>query len=118
MYYLACTRFNNSTYEENMQYRKKNNYPVIYGSTLKIRDIYLPGSLIFVVEMNNEKNQIEGIALIENSLVCDRYHKIYDNPEYNKYIYRGKYWLSREMLDPEITKIFDTILFKGKSHLK
>ena len=40
---------------------------------------------------------------------------------YNRYIYRGKYWLSREQInasDPEILEIFDTVLFKGKSHLK
>lgn len=118
MHYIACTRFNNSTYEENMAYRKRHDYAAIYGSTLKIRDIYPPGAFIFVVEMNNEKNQIEGIGLIENTLVCDRYHNIYTNAEYNKYIYRGKYWLGKENIDPELTEIFNNILFKGKSHLK
>lgn len=118
MYHIACTRFTNSTYAENMEYRKKHNYPAIYGSALKIRDIYLPGAFIFIVEMNNEKNQIEGVGLIENKLVCDRYHNIYSNAEYNKYVYRGKYWLAKENIEPEITEIFNNILFKGKSHLK
>jgi len=118
MYYIACTRFSNSTYAENMEYRKKHNYPAIYGSTLKIRDIYPPGAFIFVVEMNNEKNQIEGVGLIENKLVCDRYHNIYSNAEYNKYVYRGKYWLAKENIEPELTEIFNNALFKGKSHLK
>jgi hypothetical protein len=101
-----------------MEYRKKHNYPAIYGSTLKIRDIYPPGAFIFIVEMNNEKNQIEGIGLIENNLVCDRYHNIYSNAEYNTYVYRGKYWLGKENIEPELTEIFNNILFKGKSHLK
>jgi hypothetical protein len=118
MYNVACTRFTNSTYQENIEYRKKHNYPVIYGSALKIRDIYPIGAFIFVVEMNNEKNQIEGIGLIENNLVCDRYHKIYSNAEYNTYIYRGKFWLGKENIHPELTEIFNNILFKGKSHLK
>lgn len=118
MFYLACTRFNNATYEDNMRYRNKHNYPVIYGSALKIRETYPLGAFIFVLEMNNQKNLIEGIGLIENKLVCDRSHKIYDNSEYNQYIYRGKYWLSRDQLDTEITNIFDNSLFKGKSHLK
>lgn len=121
MFHIACTRFNNTTYDENMCYRKKHNEPTIYGSTLKIRDIYSLGALIFIVEMNNEKNKIEGIGLIKNLLVCDKRHKIYDNNEYNRYIYRGKYWLSREQINefnPVILEILDTILFKGKSHLK
>ena len=121
MVYLACTRFNNTTYDENIYYRKKYNETVIYGSTLKIRESYPIDSLIFVAEMNNEKNRIEGIGLIKIMLVHDKRHRIYENNEYNRYIYRGKYWLSREQInasDPEILEIFDTVLFKGKSHLK
>lgn len=121
MFYLACTRFNDITYEENIAYRNKTKETVIYGSTLKIRDSYPVGSLIFIAEMNNDKNRIEGIGLIRNLLVHDKRHKIYDNTEYNRYIYRGKYWLSREQIkefDNEILEIFDTVLFKGKSHLK
>jgi len=121
MFYLACTRFNNITYEENINYRRKYNENVIYGSTLKIRDKYPAGCLIFIAEMNNEKNRIEGISLIKNLLVHDKRHKIYDNNEYNRYIYRGKYWLSREQIndfDRDVLEIFDNILFKGKSHLK
>ena len=122
MFYLACTRFNNTTYDENICYRTKNNETVIYGSTLKIRDIYSSGSLLFIAEMNNEKNRIEGIGLIKNLLVNDKRHRIYSsNDEYNRYIYRGKYWLSRDQiieLNPQIVEMFDNILFKGKSHLK
>lgn len=122
MFYLACTRFNDATYDENVDYRTKHNEMVIYGSMLKIRDIYSLGSLLFVAEMNNEKNRIEGIGLIKNLLVNDKRHRIYrSNCEYNRYIYRGKYWISRDhlnSLDPQILEIFDNILFKGKSHLK
>lgn len=121
MFYIACTRFNNSTYKENMEYRKKADEHVIYGSGFKIRDIYPVGALIFVAEMNNETNKIEGISLIKNSLISDKRHKVYENNEYNRYIYRGNYWISREdliMLNSEIVEIFDNILFKGKSHLK
>jgi hypothetical protein len=121
MFHIACTRFNNSTYKENIDYRKINKEDVIYGAALKIRDLYSSGCLIFVAEMNNETNKIEGIGLIKNLLVGDKRHKIYENSDYNRYIYRGKYWLSRlqlEKLDCEIIEILDNILFKGKSHLK
>jgi hypothetical protein len=104
-----------------MTYRKKHNIPVIYSSTLKIRDIYPLDALMFIVEMNNETDEIEGIGLIKNRLVYDKRYKIYENTEYNNYIYRGKYWISRKQIDifnPEILQILDNILFKGKSHLK
>jgi hypothetical protein len=121
MFHLACTRFNCATYAQNSMYRTINSEVVIYGSTLKIRETYNVDSPIFVVEMNNDNNKIEGIGLIRNALVYDKKHKIYENPEYNRYIYRGKYWLSRDQLlsvDHELVDAFDTVLFKGKSHLK
>lgn len=121
MFYLACTRFNTSTYGENIDYRNKYKEHVIYGSPLKIREKYPIGSLLFVAEMNNDTNMIEGIGLIKNQLVCDKKHKIYTNNEYNYYIYRGNHWLSRPQINdinPQILEIFDTVLFKGKSHLK
>jgi|LauGreDrversion4_2_1035121.scaffolds.fasta_scaffold11103_2 hypothetical protein len=121
MAYLACTRFNNLTYDENTEYRNKHGEKVIYGSPLKIREIYPIGGLLFIAEMNTETNQIEGIGLIRNQLVHDRRHHIYDNSEYNRYIYKGNYWLSRKQIgdyDTDILDILDIVLFKGKSHLK
>jgi hypothetical protein len=121
MFYLACISFNNKTYDENICYRNKHNKKVIYGSMLKIREIYPKESLIFIAEMNVNENKIEGIGLIKNIIVYNRTHKIHDNNECNRYIYQGKYWLSRTQIlevDIEILNIFDDILFKGKSHLK
>ena len=121
MFYLACISFNNKTYDENICYRNKCNKKVIYGSMLKIREIYQKESLIFIAEMNINENKIEGIGLIKNVLVYNRTHKIHENNECNRYIYQGKYWLSRRQIldvDFEILNIFDDILFKGKSHLK
>lgn len=121
MFHIACTRFNNSTYKENLEYREKNKEALIYGSSFKIRNLYPSGCLLFVVEMNNETNRIEGIGLIRNLLVSDKRHKIYENSDYNRFIYRGKYWIDRVKLDhkdKEIGEILDNILFKGKSHLK
>ena len=121
MFYLACISFNNKTYDENICYRNKYNKKVVYGSMLKIREIYPKESLIFIAEMNNTENKIEGIGLIKNVLLYNRKDKIHENTECNRYIYRGKYWLSRRQIlevDFEILNIFDDILFKGKSHLK
>lgn len=121
MFHIACTRFNTQTYKENTDCRIKNDEPVMYGSAFKTRNIYSAGALIFVAEMNNETNKIEGIGLIKNLLVSDKYYKIYSDNNYNRYIYRGKYWLSRnqlDKLDEKISETFDNILFKGKSNMK
>lgn len=45
MFHIACTRFNNSTYKENLEYREKNKEALIYGSSLKyeiciLQDVY------------------------------------------------------------------------------
>jgi len=120
-YYIACTRFTEDTYNENCNYRNKHNVNVVYGSPVKIRDKYTPGIKMFVVEMNNETNQIFGIGLIENRLNHEISNKIHKNRLYNMYIYSGKYWMSRDELlenDEFLVEIFENILFKKKSHLK
>ena len=121
MFYIASTRFNNETYLENMKYRNKSGIQVIYGTSIRIQEKYDVGSLIFVVEMNNDDNKIEGIGLIRNTLVYDKKHYIYSNSDYNRYVYKGDYWISRKTIieyDEEIVNICDNVLFKGKSHLK
>jgi hypothetical protein len=121
MFYIASTRFNNDTYNENISYRKQSGIPVIYGTSIRIQEKYDAGALMFVVEMNNDENRIEGIGLIRNTLIYDKKHYIYLNSDYNRYLYKGEYWLSRETIlakDTEIVEICDTVLFKGKSHLK
>ena len=121
MFQIACTRFNTQTYKENREYRTKYNEPSIYGVSFKIRSIYSPGTLLFVAEMNNETIEIEGIGLIRNTIVTDKVYKMYQNNDYNRIFYKGDYWLSRSQiyeLDSEVIQILDTVLFKGKSHLK
>jgi hypothetical protein len=104
-----------------MTYRKKSGIPVIYGTSIRIQEKYDIGTLMFVAEMNNEENRIEGIGLIRNIQVYDKKHVIYSNSDYNRYLYNGDYWISRDTIlekDDEIAKICDTVLFKGKSNLK
>jgi len=116
--------------EENIYYNiwvaVLNNYKLInFSEYLKIKEHYnFFKNNIFskhLVEMNNDENQIEGIGLIRNTLVYDKKHNIYINSDYNRYLYKGDYWVSRKTIldnDDEIIKICDTVLFKGKSHLK
>jgi hypothetical protein len=121
MYHIATTRFNNATFAENMAYRQKVSESVLYGPSIPIHQKYSIGCTMFVFEMNNEENRIEGIGVIKNQIFHEKRYKIYSESDYNRIIYRGKHWLSREQLlelDEELVAIFDKILFKGKSHLK
>lgn len=121
---LLTTRFNNTTYQENIRFRKENEeIGCIYGSPMAINEKYIQfDSLSFIIEMNNEVNRIEGIGLIRNRVCFDRkFEMLYDNGNYNRYIYKGSYWLDRLVIEeysPTLVVLFDHILFKGKSHMK
>lgn len=119
--YLVSTRFNNLTWNENKEYREKNDYKCIYGSPQEFSPKIEMNSVIFVVEMNNSINKIEGIGLVRNCIYKDKYYKIYSEGNYNRYIYKSNYHLSREEIfrhNQTIVYILEHILFKGKTHLK
>ena len=121
MFYIASTRFNNKTWNENNNYRLKNKWKgAIYGVTIKIHEKYPLGSILFVVEMNNDENKIEGIGLIRNQLIFKQ-HIIYEDDNYNRFIYSGEYWLQRKDIEEynhRLVNMLENMLFKGKSHLK
>jgi len=78
-------------------------------------------SLVFVIEMNNDTNQIEGVGLLHNRPLLDKYYKIYSDGNYNRYVYKSKYHVSREMLNrhnKQLVESLDYVLFKEKTHLK
>jgi len=119
--YIATTRFTDITYHENMLYRyKKKLKGVIYPCPMKINPKLLLDIPMFVIEMNNSKNEICGISIIRNKLVFD-ISNVYSHTTFNRYVYVGKYYINREMLmrlNEELVIMIDTILFKGRSHQK
>jgi hypothetical protein len=122
MYTLSTTRFINSTWDSNINYRNKHNISgCIYGSPLEMSPKILYDSLVFIVEMNNEKNNIEGIGLVRNRPYLDKYYNIYKDGNYNRFIYKSNYYIDREKLiryDEALVNLLEYILFKEKSHLK
>lgn len=122
MYYLATTRFNTDTWNENNKWREKNNYRgCAYGSPVRIADKYAPDSYMFILEMHNDKNKIQGIGLIKNKNHIGKYHKIYEDRNYNRYIYKSKKRIDRKELtrhQKKIIRILDILIFKGSTHLK
>ena len=122
---LSTTRFNNLTWKENCTYREKHKLKgPIYCAPMKMSETIIIDSLIFVVEMNNEKNQIEGIGLIKNRHIPieERIkYFVYEECNFNRYIYKGDYRLDRNILqnyNVKLVEILDYICFKGKTHLK
>jgi hypothetical protein len=118
---IVTTRYNNDTWEESVYYRNKYKIPCIYGSPLEMSPRICLDSSVFVIEMNNTKNRIEGIGLIKNKSYMDRYYKIYQEGNYNRYIYKSNYHIFRDQLmehNEKMVKILDYILFKEKTHLK
>lgn len=120
---LVTTRFDNNTWRENVNYREKNNIRgIIYGVPQQMCQKIDLDALVFVVEMNNSKNHIEGISIIRNRHQTDKYYKIYSNNNFNRFTYMSEYRIDRNSLlekyNPKIVEAFDHILFKEKTHLK
>jgi hypothetical protein len=127
---LMATRFNNKTWNENVCYRDKI-YPngsgsgCIYSSPTRIANKIPVDASLFVFEMNNETNKIEGIGLIVNRVHFDKYYAIYDYCNYNRFTYKGKLRIDRRDLNNYgdgdallLLAFFEKILFKGKTHIK
>jgi hypothetical protein len=117
---IITSRFNQQTWNENALFREKHGISgCIYGSPRPVSEKIPLRSLMFVVEMNNSTNKIEGIGLVRN-WVChdDQKCRVYQVGNYNRYVYLGQYRLGRESLNVDIVTILETLVFKGKTHLK
>ena len=117
---LVSTRFNESTWSQNQAYRTKHNC-CSYSAPAPMSPKIPNESLVLVVEMNNTRNRIEGVGLIRNSPLLDRYYKTYDYFDYNRYFYKSNYHVSRETLmehNARLVETLDYILFKEKTHMK
>lgn len=118
---VMSTRYNAATWAASERYRNKHNLSCIYSCSGRITESVLLGSMVYVVEMNNDTNQIIGIGLIKNR-AADKRHKVQDDCNvYNRYVYVGICHMSREVINqynPLLVYILEDILFKGKTHSK
>lgn len=119
---IVTTRFSNITLRENYNYRTKTGSSgCIYGSPQEMSPKILYDSIVFVVEMNNNTNEIEGIGIIKNRPIMDKYYSLHSDGNYNRFIYKSEYYISRETLlryNTVLVSALDYILFKEKNHLK
>ncbi len=121
-YHIGCTRFTNETYQQNKDYmQKKQLTGCIYGTPRRIPATVPINSSAIIFEMNNDQNKLIGIGIVKNWIDTSTRRKIYTEGNYNRYIYRGEYHLSRdEMLKYGEDKIqfLETMMFKGRTNFK
>lgn len=119
---VATTRFNNETWAENVAFRAKYDYTgCIYGSPNQLSCRIDKNAVLFVIEMNNSNNKIEGIGVIRNINRHDKYYCVYNTGNFNRYTFVGKYRIDRAILlekNSDLVRKLDFALFKGKSHCK
>jgi len=121
MFTVVTGRFNSETLFSNYEYRRKYNFTCMYCCPSKLSPKILHDTLVFVIEMNNSTNMIEGIGLIKNKFETDKYYKVHSDGNTNRYIYIGNYFIDRKTIEdynPQLICILEEILFKGKTHSK
>lgn len=119
--FLTTTRFNNETWQENVQYRARNPHLACIYPTSQTNSAQIgPDKVMFVLEMNNEINRIMGIGIVRNHAFIQK-HRVYSNDNYNRYAYLGKYRIDRTTMtedEERIMKLFDILCFTGSRHMK
>jgi len=122
---IATTRFTTTTFKEKQEWCLKNNWKGgIIGTPLKISAKISPGTILFVLGMNNDKNKIEEICLIKNTLAIDKHYKIHSHGNFNRYVYKSLYRIdlttdtSLTAYEKKVINIFNIVLFKGQRNVK
>lgn len=120
---ITTTRFNNETFQQNKNYMKNANIKgCIYGTPIRIKSNVPLETNVYVIEMNNDKNKIEGIGFINNRTILDKNYRIYKDMDYNRYIYKGTCRLDTNSISDEYFKrviyVLEQLLFKGGRHCK
>jgi hypothetical protein len=126
---IMTTRFSNYGMKENRIWRAENGRDTscVYGTPVMVTHHVMDDAYAFVIEMNNDKNKIEGVGLIRNKLCEQRYRRIHSEPNLNRYSYEGEYRVdvsqigdntSEDRYYKKLIHTFEVLLFKGKRHSK
>ena len=120
-HFLLTSRFNNHTWSENSSFRQKyKNHGCVYCSPDLISASIPPNAIMFILEMNNDTNRILGVGMVRNHPFINRY-TVYDNRNYNRYMFSGKTRIDRSEMTPEEERVFtafDILCFTGNKHMK
>ena len=123
---VICTaRFNNETFQENLQWKQKKNKPThccVYGSPSMLKQSIKSNEWVIVLEMHNDINKIIGLGLIRNIPIKN--NKIYSCGNYNRFTYEGHIRIdlsNDDVLTTEeriVIRILELSLFYGQKHSK
>lgn len=118
---VVTGRYDHESWNNTLRYREKHRLACIYAPPTRLSALIDLNSPVYVIEMNNSINQIMGIGLIRNKIETDKVYKVQTDSNCNRYIYKGEYHISRELLyqhNPRLVYVLDQILFKGRTHSK
>ena len=121
MYAVLTGRFNNETLLKNYDYRSKHGFKCMYSCPSELSPNIPYNTPVFVIEMNNSTNKIEGIGLIKNKPETEKYYKVHSDGNTNRYTYIGQYFMDKATIDVYNSRLvyaLEEILFKGKTHSK
>ena len=119
--HLLTSRFNTVTRNQNNIYR--DNYwknGCLYCAPVLVNKEIPQGAKLMVLEMDNDLNQIFAIGLLTNKPFISKF-SVYEDHNYNRYNYTGKYRIIREECSEEeeaILQMLDFMCFKGNQHMK
>lgn len=136
--HILTTRFNIKTLQENVEWKKKKKITTCaYGLSKKLPETISIGSYVYVIEMINDKENISlgknkknkykkgmiaGIGYLKNRYFPHNRSRIYDDQNYNRYVYIGDKYISREdiikKMGDNIINFLEKILFTGTRHYK
>lgn len=120
-HFIMTSRFNDKTWLENQEYRDNNSkLGCIYCSPSPV-SVHIPHEgIMFVLEMNNDTNEILGIGMVMNRPKINK-HLVYENGNYNRYNFTGNYRIDRKEMtleEEDIMRVFEILCFTGNRHMK
>jgi len=119
--HLLTSRFNTLTRKQNEIYRETNwKNGCLYCAPVPVTKDIPIGSKMIVLEMDNDANQIFAVGLLTNKPFTSRF-SVYEDHNYNRYNYTGRYRIKREDCTEEeetILLMLDFMCFKGNQHMK
>ena len=121
---ICTARFNNKTFQENLQWKQKKNKPThcVYGSPSMLKQSIKINEWVIVLEMHNDINKIIGLGLMRNIPIKN--NKIYSCGNYNRFTYEGHIRIdlsNDDVLTTEeriVIRILELSLFYGQMHSK
>ena len=118
---LMTTRFNTITRNQNEIYRNMHwKSGCIYCAPILVNKEIPYGSKMIILEMDNDKNEIFALGLLTNKPFTSKF-SVYEENNYNRFNYAGKYRIKREECSEEeenILLMLDFLCFKGNHHMK